>query len=83
MICCVDRLTSHDSNGPPERTTWSSHAPRPDIVTGRHLISMESDDTGGSEADRMRDEFTTPEMGSIVPARDEKGQQGRRRGEKL
>jgi hypothetical protein len=36
-------------------------------VTGRHLMRMESDDNGGSEAEETREALTTREMGIIFP----------------
>jgi hypothetical protein len=44
-----------------------SQDPIPAAVTGRHLMRMESDDNGGSEAEETREALTTREMGIIFP----------------
>jgi hypothetical protein len=40
--------------------------------TGRHLMRMESEDKGGSEAEETSVAFTTPEMGIIFPETEDK-----------
>jgi hypothetical protein len=73
LISSLNRLTSHDTNTPPAgmlRIVWllGSQDPIPDTAdTGRHLIRMESEDKGGSEAEETSVAFTIPEMGMIFP----------------
>jgi hypothetical protein len=78
LISSLNRLTSHDTNTPPPgilRIVWlllmllllASQDPIPDTAdTGRHLMRMESEDKGGSEAEETREELTMREMGSIL-----------------
>jgi hypothetical protein len=76
LISSLNRLTSHDTNTPPAgmlRIVWllGSHDPIPDTAdTARHLMRMESEDKGGSEAEETSVESTTPEMGSIFPEKE-------------
>jgi hypothetical protein len=61
LISSLNRLTSQDTNTPPGtlRIVWlllllllGSQDPIPDTTdTGRHLMRMESEDKGGSEAE--------------------------------
>jgi hypothetical protein len=81
LISSLKRLTSQDTNTPPPpgvmMIVWLpplSQDPIPAAaaaavaaVTGRHLMRMESDDNGGSEAEETREALTTPEMGIIFP----------------
>jgi hypothetical protein len=75
LISSLKRLTSQDTNTPPPpgvmMIVWLppklSQDPIPAAVTGRHLMRMESDDNGGSEAEETRAASTTPEMGIIFP----------------
>jgi hypothetical protein len=76
LISSLNKLTSHDTNTPPPgRLTivWlllplGSQDPIPDTAdTGRHLMRMQSEDKGGSEAEETREELTMREMGSILP----------------
>jgi hypothetical protein len=84
LISSLNRLTSHDTNTPPAgmgRIVWllSSQDPIPDIVdTGRHLIRMELEDKGGSEAEETREELTMREMGNILPETEEAEKQERK-----
>jgi hypothetical protein len=64
MISSLRILTSHDNNRPPGRTIRSSQEPIADSVIGRHLISISSEDKGGSE----RDDNTSEELTSIERA---------------
>jgi hypothetical protein len=70
----LKRLTSQDTNTlplPGVMIVWLpplSQDPIPAAVTGRHLMRMESDDNGGSDADETREALTTREMGIIFPA---------------
>jgi hypothetical protein len=77
LISSLNRLTSHDTNTPPPgrlRIVWllvllllGSQDPIPDTAdTGRHLMRMESEDKGGSEAKETWEELTMREMGSIL-----------------
>jgi hypothetical protein len=74
LISSLKRLTSQDTNTPPPpgvmMIVWLpplSQDPIPAAVTGRHLMRMESDDKGGSEAEETREALTTREMGIIFP----------------
>jgi hypothetical protein len=76
LISSLKRLTSQDTNTPPPpgvmMIVWLppplSQDPIPAAaVTGRHLMRMESDDNGGSEAEETREALTTREMGIIFP----------------
>jgi hypothetical protein len=80
LISSLNRLTSHDTNTPPPgmlRIVWlllllGSQDPIPDTAdTGRHLMRMESEDKGGSEAEETSVELTVREMGNIFPETDE------------
>jgi hypothetical protein len=77
LISSLNRLTSHDTNTPPTgmlRIVWllGSQDPIPDTAdTGRHLMRMESEDKGGSEAEETREELTMREMGIIFPETEE------------
>jgi hypothetical protein len=86
LISSLNRLTSHDTNNPPagmRRIVWllGSQDPIPETFdTGRHLIRMESEDKGGSEAEETREELTMREIGSILPetARDDSEEEKKR-----
>jgi hypothetical protein len=72
MISSLKRLTSQDTSTPPPEAmiVWLpplSQDPIPVAVTGRHLMRMESDDNGGSEAEETSEALTIPEMGIIFP----------------
>jgi hypothetical protein len=76
MISSLKRLTSQDTKTPPPpgvmMIVWLppplSQDPIPAAaVKGRHLMRMESDDNGGSEAEETREALTTREMGIIFP----------------
>jgi hypothetical protein len=75
LISSLKRLTSQETNTPPPpgvmMIVWLpplSQDPIPAAaVTGRHLMRMESDDNGGSEAEETREALTTREMGIIFP----------------
>jgi hypothetical protein len=56
------------------RIVWllGSQDPIPDTADTRcHLMRMEPEDKGGSEAEETREEFTMREMGSIFPETEE------------
>jgi hypothetical protein len=86
LISSLNRLTSHDTNTPPAgmlRIVWllGSQDPIPDTTdTGRHLMRMESEDKGGSEAEETREELTMREMGIIFPETEDKKDKEARRG---
>jgi hypothetical protein len=73
LISSLKILTSQDTNTPPPpgvMMVWLpplSQDPIPAAVTGRHLMRMESDDNGGSDAGETREALTTREMGIILP----------------
>jgi hypothetical protein len=76
MISSLKRLTSQDTNTPPPpgvmMIVWLppplSQDPIPAAaVKGRHLMRMESEDNGGSEAEETREALTIREMGIIFP----------------
>jgi hypothetical protein len=73
LISSLNKLTSHDTKTPPAgilRIAWllGSQDPIPDTAdTGRHLMRMESEDKGGSEAEETSVAFTTPQIGIIFP----------------
>jgi hypothetical protein len=77
LISSLNRLTSHDTNTPPTgmlRIVWllGSQDPIPETTnTGRHLMRMELEDKGGSEAEETREELTMREMGNIFPETEE------------
>ena len=77
LISSLNTLTSHDINTPPTGMLTivrllAPQDPIPDTAdTGRHLMRMESDDKGGSEAEETREELTTPDMGTIFPETEE------------
>jgi hypothetical protein len=91
LISSLKRLTSQDTNTPPPpgvmMIVWLppplSQDPIPAAaVTGRHLMRMESDDNGGSEAEKTRDALTTREMGIIFPGTKRDQTMTERRGER-
>jgi hypothetical protein len=85
LISSLNRLTSHDTKTPPAgmlRIVWlmGFQDPIPDTAdTRRHLIRMESQDKGGSEAEETREELTMREMGSIFPETEEGWRNKKRR----
>ena len=84
LISSLNRLTSHDTNTPPAGMliVWllGSQDPIPDTAdTGRHLMRMESEDKGGSEAEETREELSMREMGNIFPETEEAERQNEER----
>jgi hypothetical protein len=74
LISSLKRLTSQDTNTHPPPAgvmmiVWLPllQDPIPAVVTRRHLMRIESDDNGGSEAEETREALTTRDMGIILP----------------